>query len=67
MITPYIGKSIDEPFEEQGHSKRARLTFNELKKVGVIKGHKEGAIEPEGMNGKLECKLNFDYSKGLLW
>jgi len=37
MIIPYLGKSIDEPFEEQGHTKLARGFFNELPKVGSIK------------------------------
>ena len=27
MIDPYIGQSIDDPFEEQGHSKSAKRMF----------------------------------------
>lgn len=36
FIEPYIGKCIDEPFEDQGHSKSAYKTFLSLPKVGVI-------------------------------
>jgi len=36
MIDPYIGMSIDEPFEEQGHSKSAKRMFSSFNKVGVI-------------------------------
>lgn len=36
MIEPYLGKSIDEPFEENEHTKTARNQFNSLPKIGQI-------------------------------
>ncbi len=40
MIEPYLGKSIDEPFEENEHTKTARNQFNSLPKVGFITSSK---------------------------
>jgi cytochrome b involved in lipid metabolism len=36
LLTPYFGKSIDEPFYENEHTKAALNIFNDLPKVGVI-------------------------------
>lgn len=35
---PYIGKCIDDPFEEQEHTQSARNLFKALPKKGVLKG-----------------------------
>jgi 4-hydroxysphinganine ceramide fatty acyl 2-hydroxylase len=40
MIEPYLGKSIDEPFEENEHTKTARNQFNTMPKVGYIASSK---------------------------
>lgn len=37
-IEEYLGKRIDKPFEEEQHTKAARLIFRDLEKVGVIEG-----------------------------
>ena len=37
-IEEYLGRRIDEPFEEEEHTKAARLIFRDLEKVGVIEG-----------------------------
>lgn len=36
MIEPYLGKCIDEPFEENEHTKTARNQFNSFPKIGHI-------------------------------
>lgn len=36
LIVPYLGMCIDEPFEENEHTKSARNLFKDLPKVGVI-------------------------------
>lgn len=68
-IEEYLGKCIDEPFEEAGHTKSARLIFRDLDRIGVIEGKindKDGKIMATGMDGVvLQCKLKMDYSKGL--
>ena len=37
-IEEFLGKCIDEPFEEAEHTKSARLIFRDLEKVGIIEG-----------------------------
>ena len=37
LIRPYLGKRIDEPFEEAEHSRSARNIFKDLPYVGKIK------------------------------
>lgn len=81
LIDPYIGLSIDVPFEEQGHSKSAKKMIANFNKVGVIgsksdssfggadsKTEQNGKIHnPTGLDGyKLESSLNFDYNQGML-
>jgi hypothetical protein len=64
-----LGKCIDEPFEDAGHTKSARLIFRDLDRIGVIEGQindKNGEIKPTGLDGfDLQCKIKLDYSKGL--
>ena len=38
MIDVYIGKPIDEPFEDQGHSRAAKRLFKSFPHVGTLKG-----------------------------
>ena len=52
MIRPYLGKCIDEPFEEHGHTKLARGFFNELPKMGYI--------QIKGKSNALLYKDNYD-------
>jgi hypothetical protein len=37
-IEEYIGKVIDEAFEEAEHTQAARLIFRDLNKVGLLVG-----------------------------
>jgi hypothetical protein len=37
----YVGKRLDEPFFERGHSKGARKLFNDFPKIGMIKKENE--------------------------
>jgi cytochrome b involved in lipid metabolism len=37
-IEEYLGKCIDEPFEEASHTKSARLIFRDLDRIGFISG-----------------------------
>lgn len=37
-LLQYLGKCIDEVFEEHGHTKSARLIFRDLDKIGFIAG-----------------------------
>jgi 4-hydroxysphinganine ceramide fatty acyl 2-hydroxylase len=71
QILPYLGKCIDEAFEEVGHSKSARKCFRDLDTIGYITGDntKSGnEVNIKGVEGtKLECKLSFDYNRGLIW
>lgn len=68
-IEEYLGKNIDEPFEDHGHTKSARLIFRDLDRIGYIGGTgtgKDETIKPKGLDGyELNSKLKFDYSKGL--
>jgi cytochrome b involved in lipid metabolism len=65
-IEEFIGKVIDEAFEEAEHTQSARLIFRDLNKIGLLVGEdsKEKTIQPKGVDGfKLLSKLNFDYTK----
>lgn len=68
-IEEYLGKCIDEPFEDAGHTKSARLIFRDLDRIGVLEGQineKSDTINPKGLDGfDLQSKLKLDYSKGL--
>jgi len=68
-IEEYLGKCINEPFEEAGHTKSARLIFRDLDRVGFIAGktnEKGDIIKPTGLDGfDLQSKIKLDYSKGL--
>jgi 4-hydroxysphinganine ceramide fatty acyl 2-hydroxylase len=71
QIEPYINKVIDEAFEDVGHSKSARKVFRDLDCVGYIVGtdgnKPSNEINIKGVEGtKLESKLKFDYTKGLI-
>ncbi len=76
-IEPYVGKSIDEPFDEAEHSRSARNLFRDLDKVGIIYGNDAGIVDNakissnpniKGLDGTiLESKIKLDYSKGLFW
>ena len=37
-IEEYLGRTIDEPFEEADHTKAARLIFRDLERIGIIEG-----------------------------
>lgn len=47
MIEPYLGKCIDEPFEENEHTKTARNQFNSFPKIGQIVSSKIGSNSNE--------------------
>ena len=68
-IQEFLGKCIDEPFEDAGHTKSARLIFRDLDRIGFIEGESNDKIDtiiPKGLDGfDLQSKLKFDYSKGL--
>jgi cytochrome b involved in lipid metabolism len=36
LIENYLGKSIDEPFEEAEHTKAARQIFRDLNRIGYV-------------------------------
>lgn len=38
MIVEYLGRCIDVPFEDNGHTNSARMTFRDLDKIGYIFG-----------------------------
>lgn len=40
VIEPLVGKSIDDAFEEQGHSKAAKNIMYNLPKVGKVESFK---------------------------
>ena len=72
QIEPYLGKCIDDPFEEAEHTKSARRIFQDLTKVGILDGGSDstpstkGANQPTGLDGfKLTSSLKIDYSKGI--
>ena len=81
LIANLLGKNIDEEFEEAEHTKTARKLFNDLKVVGRMESSQAPATEEkkgneqsqgvEGLDYKLNKdlghKLNFDYSKGLIY
>lgn len=37
-IEEYLGRCIDQPFEEAEHTKSARMIFRDLEKIGIIEG-----------------------------
>lgn len=82
LIIPFLGQSIDEPFEENEHTKSARNIFNDLPKMGMIHGaglnsDSDTQASEKGQNLKLdtieglygyvlEGSWKPDYNKGLL-
>ncbi len=74
MIRPYLGKRIDEPFEEAEHSRSARNIFKDLPYVGKIKSTSEtsstgssddkdikvedNGLETNGFAGDDNCKAS---------
>ena len=40
-----LGKDIDEEFEEAEHTKSARKIFNDLPKVGYMKGNEPAELK----------------------
>lgn len=69
-----MGKCIDTPFEENGHTNSARFIFRDLEKVGYIvgdetqKGTDIANTNIKGLDGyQLKSTLKFDYSKGLYY
>ena len=56
-LLQYLGKCIDEVFEEHGHTKSARLIFRDLDKIGYIAGGnetnngKDSVVNIKGLDG----------------
>lgn len=73
FISDLYGKSIDEAFEDQGHSRNAKKLFKEFPVVGTVpkllkNKNQLSATSLEGQ--KLESRLVVDYNKGIfnqLW
>lgn len=70
LVEQYLGKCIDQAFEENNHSNQARLLFRDLDKVGYIIGDEahagKDAPNIKGLDGyQLQSKLKFDFTKGL--
>jgi cytochrome b involved in lipid metabolism len=53
LFNDWFGKAIDDPFEEEGHSKAARLVFRDLPLVGFLAGSKKDGTsrQPTGLGG----------------
>lgn len=68
IFDDWYGKAIDEPFEEEGHSKAARLIFRDLTLVGYMAGcKKEGPGDTKGLHGTaMESNFDIDYDKPIL-
>ncbi|TNV77759.1 hypothetical protein FGO68_gene8613 [Halteria grandinella] len=58
----YVGRVIDTPFQELGHSNSARKMFRQLDVVGYLGQHSGKEESREGVNEWIP-----DYSKGLIW
>lgn len=41
LILPYLGLSIDQPFEENQHTQSALNLFKDLPKMGCVKGARD--------------------------
>ena len=74
LIEPELGTEIDEKFEEAEHTRFAKNLFNQLPRVGYLKGteiknsDKSRASGEAGVDGfELQSKYQFDYSKGLYY
>lgn len=73
FISDLYGKSIDDAFEDQGHSRNAKKLFKEFPVVGsvpkLLKDQQRAAASSlEGH--KLESRLVVDYDRGIfnqLW
>lgn len=74
LIQPELGKNIDEKFEEAEHTRFAKNLFNQLPRVGYIKGadlqekqkmRENGEMGVDGF--QLQSKYKFDYTKGLYY
>ena len=67
-IEEYLGRTIDEAFEEAEHTKAARLIFRDLEKIGVIEGGPSNKIGVKGLDGfELTSRFTLDYTKGAYW
>lgn len=57
VIASHFGKSMDEEFDEQGHTKAALRIIKQMPRVGYVKGAED--IEQDCMNPKID--LNNKY------
>jgi cytochrome b involved in lipid metabolism len=72
LIFKLLGRRIDEDFEEAEHTKSARNIFKELKIIGKVETAENSKKQKtfEGMGGlssSVSERLNFDYSKGIIY
>jgi cytochrome b involved in lipid metabolism len=62
----YFGKSIDEPFESEGHSTAARRIFRDLPCIGYITGTNQPKIVGDADCKEMKSTFKIDYERGLL-
>lgn len=66
VIASHFGKSMDENFDEQGHTKAALRIIKQMPRVGYVKGAE--SIEQDCLNPKIDLnnKYKFDYDSAML-
>lgn len=67
VIASHFGKSMDEEFDEQGHTKSALRIIAQMPRVGYVKGAEDTEQDVLNPNIDLNNKYKFDYSKPMLW
>ena len=71
LINDYLGKCIDEPFYDEGHSKAARKIFRDLPLIGYLAGAGDNQNDDDkkvqGMGGTtMESKFPIDLNGPLI-
>ena len=67
LFDDYLGKSIDEAYLDENHSKAARNVFRDLPLVGYIAGSNGANQSMTGFAGtQLESKLKLDHDRGMV-